>query len=419
MTVGRVVGAKAESVRWRERLFYRKYGYPRIALVAAFGLAYLLVQPGHDQPLGVAEVAFGLASIGLGFGAVRWPLVTVLAEAAVLAGAVRVGDGAVSKVGAAWTLLELALAAPTGRLAIGAGALTVVYLTSSLPDSLGHLPDKLYGTVFAVAGPALVGLHLRALGDLTRQAEERAAERERRRESEHRAGRAAERAAIARELHDLVAHHVASIVLRVDVARRVLPTSDDRMAEVLRDVQDTGSAALADLRGLVAMLRDPEPVPTDPGTSLVDPAGLPDALEAAVVQGRRMGLRVDATVDPAVSRLDAPRALALLRLVQEALVNVAKHAGPADVRLSAGLDDDGVVRLEVRDSGPSGQPATDQSPAPLAGGTGLGLVGMRERVNVFGGDLAAGPEGSGWYLRATLPPTRPHTETAQRSEVAT
>jgi signal transduction histidine kinase len=116
----------------------------------------------------------------------------------------------------------------------------------------------------------------------------------------------------------------------------------------------------------------------------------------AVDTARRSGLAVDADISPSVGRLDAARGLAILRLTQEALTNVAKHAGPtARARLSVAVLD-GNVRWEVTDDGGAGIPDTPP-------GGGHGLTGMRERVEVLGGRLEAGPADGGWRVRTVLP----------------
>jgi signal transduction histidine kinase len=244
-----------------------------------------------------------------------------------------------------------------------------------------------YGAITAVAAPLLFGLYVRSLGELNRQATDRAAH-------ELSRVRAEERAAIARELHDLVAHHVASIVLRVAVARNVLPLDDPRIRQVLDDVHATGSGALADLRRLVAVLRDPTTAPTTP---FVDPEGLAVALRAAVDRSHQIGLAIEAEIDPEVVRLDSRTALAVLRLTQEGLANVAKHAGTtARARLSIQLDS-GRVEFDLLDFG-----GPRPFPTDFPSG-GHGLVGLRERVEVLGGRLRADPTESGWRLNALIP----------------
>jgi signal transduction histidine kinase len=180
------------------------------------------------------------------------------------------------------------------------------------------------------------------------------------------------------------------------VARHVLPGLDPQVTEVLDDVHGTGTAALADLRRLVEVLRDPAGVRDDAALTAITPGSLPAALDAAVDSARRTGLTVEADIDAAVGRIDAVRGFAVLRLTQEALTNVAKHAGTtARARLRVAVTD-GDVSWEVTDDGGG---ATGQSP----GGGGHGLIGMRERVEVLGGTLTAGPCGGGWSVRTVLP----------------
>jgi signal transduction histidine kinase len=246
--------------------------------------------------------------------------------------------------------------------------------------------------------PVLLGLNVRGARLLALQDEQHAAEEQRRRESELRAARADERGAIARELHDVVAHHVASMVLRIAVIRHVLPDTDPRVAEVFDDVHSTGTTALADLRQLVELLRHPDGVRPDAALTAIEPAALPAALQAAADQAERAGLSVDADIAPEVGTLDAVRGLAVLRLTQEALINVAKHASPtARARLTVSVVD-GAVHWAVADDGSPGP----RTPPRVAGG-GHGLVGMRERVEVLGGRLEAGPSGSGWRVSSVLP----------------
>jgi signal transduction histidine kinase len=284
---------------------------------------------------------------------------------------------------------------------IGCGAALVagIYLVpAAVGGTMAEFGAELFGQLIVVGLPVLLGLNVRGSRELARRAEEHADEERRRRESESRAARAAERTAIARELHDVVAHHVASMVLRVGVARHVLPDPDPRVTEVFDDVHGTGSAALADLRQLVALLRDPDAVRGDAGLTAIEPAALPAALAAAVERAMSTGLTVDAAVDESVGHLDAVRGLAVLRLTQEALTNVAKHAGPsARARLTVSVLD-GDVHWQVSDDG-----CRDGVPPERPPGGGHGITGMRERVSVLGGTLDAGPDGSGWTARTVLP----------------
>jgi signal transduction histidine kinase len=182
--------------------------------------------------------------------------------------------------------------------------------------------------------------------------------------------------------------------------------------EVFDDVHGTGSAALADLRRLVAVLRDPDGVRGDAALTAIEPSALPAALGVAVDRARQAGVTVEADIDPAIGSLDAVRGLAVLRLTQEALTNVAKHAGTSALaRLSVSVVD-GAVHWEVSDDGGGWVPAS----LPSTGGH--GVTGMRERVEVLGGQLEAGPVGAGWRVRTVLPATAAAPAPCPRSPAA-
>ncbi len=375
------------------RMFDERHTFARLTLLVVSGIGYLALR---GDTMNRVDVAFAVSAFVAGYALCRWPLVNLLGQAAVFQLALLFGHASpvVPEVGAGWALIELALRSP-GRRPVYLGALLLCDVRLSgehiqVPDTL---PRAVYSLAINVGVPLLLGLNIRAVRQLALQAEERAAEQQRRRQSETRAVRAGERTAIARELHDLLAHHVASMVLRVGVARHVLPQTDPRVTEVFDDLHATGTAVLADLRQLVAVLRDPATVGDDPALASIEPSALPAALRAAV---DRTGLAVAASIDPAVATLDGVRGLAVLRLTQEALTNVAKHAGPgARARLTVAVAD-GAVRWEVSDAGGAVRPTA--SPAP-----GHGLTGMRERVEILGGTLEAGPAGDGWRVRTELP----------------
>ena len=198
-----------------------------------------------------------------------------------------------------------------------------------------------------------------------------------------------ERVRIARELHDVVAHHVSAMGVQAGAARRVLATDADRAADALRHVEQSARDAIGELRSLVVTLRSED----DASGAAPDLDGLPALVAAAGGAGQRVTLAEVGSprpVSPAVG-------LTAYRVVQEALTNARKHAGSAaqvDVRVRY-LD--GAVEVEVSDDG--------YGTASAAGaGTGMGIVGMRERVTAIGGTLEAGPKSRGGYLvRATMP----------------
>ncbi|GIJ80438.1 Signal transduction histidine kinase [Micromonospora phaseoli] len=382
---------------WVGRLFDARDTLVRMGLVVLAGIGYLIfgapVTPTTTQWI-LAVLAF---AVGLAFH--HRTLVNLVAQTALLAAAIcLIDDFMINQVGASWALLELTIRARgTRTIWLAAGLLAAVDLTDSIGDPLPRFLSGVFGLLIEVGIPLLLGLVIRTTRELGQQAYQRAAEEQRRRESESRAARADERSAIARELHDVVAHHVASMVLRVGVARHVLTDLDPRVGAVFDDVHTTGSAALADLRRLVAVLRDPDGVRGDAALTAIEPSALPAALGAAIDRARQAGVTVEADIDPAVGSLDAVRGLAVLRLTQESLTNVAKHAGTSSVaRLSVGVVD-GAVHWEVVDDGHGRVPAT------LPAGGGHGITGMRERVEVLGGRLAAGPDGTGWRVGTVLP----------------
>lgn len=391
-------------MRWLGRLFEQRHTFVRLVLLDLSGLGYLLVLP-HEAAPTPTQWALALTGFTLILVLYRWPVVSFLVQLVLLAAAFwLVDDAVINQVGSSWALLELTLwARRRALIAWGAALLVVTYLAFGIGDSIAELAETAFGLSVVAGLPLLLGLNIRGAHALARQAQEHAEQQRLRQESENRAARADERSAIARELHDVVAHHVASMVLRVAVARHVLPDADPRVVEVFDDVHGTGTAALADLRQLVAVLRDPGAVPGDGGLTAIEPAALPAALRAAVDRAEHTGLSVAAEIAPAVAALDAVRGLAVLRLTQEGLTNVAKHAGPAaQARLSISVAD-GDVHWEVADDG--GLPAPGAADRPVGGRH--GLTGMRERVEVLGGRLEAGPVGPGWRVRAVLPGPRP------------
>jgi signal transduction histidine kinase len=373
----------------------------RMLLLDLSGLGYLLIGPHADQQPTAVQWALAVPAFVSALVLHQRPAVNLLVQVSLLAVAFgAVDDATINRVGASWALLELAMW--SRRLAPvwwASGLLTGLYLAFAIGEPLRKFATEVYGLAVVVGLPLMLGLVIRTTRELGREAAERAAEEQRRRESESREARIAERGAIARELHDVVAHHVASMVLRVGVARHVLPGLDPRVGEVFDDVHRTGTAALGDLRRLVAVLRDPDGVRGDAALTAIDPSALPAALSGAVETARRTGLVVDAEIDDAVGSVDAVRGLAVLRLTQESLTNVAKHAGTATrARLRVAVTDGDLV-WEVSDDGAG--PGAAPAPAPPGGGH--GLTGMRERVEVLGGRLEAGPHGPGWRVRTVLP----------------
>ncbi|MFC7527496.1 sensor histidine kinase [Actinoplanes sp. GCM10030250] len=413
------------------RLFDVRSTFTRMLLLDLSGIAYLLVMcQGQTPPTG-PQWALAVPAFAAGLLLHQRPAINLLVQTVLFAVALAVlDDPTINQVGTAWAIGEVAFWAPRQRYLWGlVGLVAAVYLIFEAPWGGGGITEALVGLCISLGVPVLIGTVGRTTRELSIQAEQRAIEEQRRRESEHRAARAGERSAIARELHDVVAHHVASMVLRVGVAQHVLPGLDPKVADVFDDVHRTGTSALADLRRLVAVLRDPDAVRRDASLTAIDPSALPAALDGAVETARTAGVIVEAEIDPAVGALDAVRGLAVLRLTQEALTNVAKHAGvSARARLRVTVTGADVDWEVVDDGGLSGGPemtpgsgleATPGSGLEATPGSGLeatpggrpeappggrhGLIGMRERVEVLGGALTAGPAGKGWRVATMLP----------------
>ena len=375
------------------RLFDARDTFVRMLLLDLSGLSYLLFGNQAGRAPTPTQWLLAVAAFALALILHRRQLPGLLAQTALLVVAFwLIDDTTINQVGTSWLLLELALWAPRPRILwSGAGLVAAVYLAFTLGRDPSRISGAVFGLFIVIGVPVLLGLVIRTTRELGVQARRRA-------ESESRAARADERSAIARELHDVVAHHVASMVLRVGVARHVLPDVDPRVTEVFDDVHSTGTAALADLRQLVGVLRDPSRR-TDAALTAIEPGALPAALEAAVGTARRAGLTVDTTIAPEAGSLDVVRGLAVLRLTQEALTNVAKHAGPAArANLRVEVRDEDVL-WSVTDDGGGVAPG-------LPSGGGHGLTGMRERVEVLGGRLTAGPAAGGWRVETVLPARR-------------
>ena len=197
---------------------------------------------------------------------------------------------------------------------------------------------------------------------------------------------AAERARIARELHDIVAHHLSVVVLQAAGAR----AAGKPAGPALEKIEHSARQALEETSRLLNVLRDPGEeagLAPQPGT------GDLHALAATV---RAAGVPVNLIIDGDLAAIPAAVDVSVYRIVQEALTNILKHAGPARAEVTIGCEQDAVT-IEVTDNG-TGQPGHG-SP-----GGGHGLAGMRERAAVFGGELAAGPRpGGGYAVRARLP----------------
>ncbi|MFG2291781.1 sensor histidine kinase [Streptomyces sp. NPDC048603] len=390
---------------WIELAFERRFAAIRAVALAGVLIGDFLLR---QSPSGAGEWGLAAAGLVLCLAAGKWAFGALLAQSVLLVAAHELGASTTAslKVLAAVTLFELAVRQSGRRLAAGTAALAMAVAVNRLEDLPGELLPVLYKMGIVAGLPLLLGAYVRVTRDAAVHARQYAEQQELRAEQQLLTARVAERTTIARELHDLVAHHVSSMVLRVGVARHVVAatsTTDPRITEVLDDLHSSAGAALTDLRRLVTVLRAPDRTGPDTG-SLVTAGALPSALESVVEHSRQTGLAVTASVDPRLARLDAVRGLAVLRLAQEGLANAAKHGGPgAHAELTVRVADD-AIHVTIHDDG------AGRARPPASGAPGHGLIGMRERVNLLGGRLDAGPAAQGWRLTAELPALAPDME---------
>ncbi|MFJ8198740.1 sensor histidine kinase [Streptomyces sp. NPDC096152] len=265
---------------------------------------------------------------------------------------------------------------------------------------LGDVAIAVFQTVpFALAW--VLGDSMRTRRAYFAQLEERAARLEKEREAQSKVAVAAERARIARELHDVVAHNVSVMVVQADGAAYVLDAAPDQAKKALETISSTGRQALAEMRRLLGVLR------TGEHQEVGEYVPQPDVgqIEDLVQQCRGSGLPVDFRVEGTPRPLPSGVELTAYRIVQEALTNTRKHGGPdagASVRLV--YFDDGLGLL-VEDDG-KGAPHELYEEGG-ADGQGHGLIGMRERVGMVGGTLDAGPRPGGGFRISVLLPLKP------------
>jgi signal transduction histidine kinase len=253
------------------------------------------------------------------------------------------------------------------------------------------------GVAAVFAGPSLLAW---LLGDSMqwrrgyyRGLEERAVRAERERDAQAQIAVAAERARIARELHDVVAHNVSVMVVQADGAAFALESSPARAREALTAISRTGRQALAEMRSLLGVLRSAD----EPGAELAPQPGV-EQLAGLLEQTRAAGLPVSFAIEGVPRPLPPGSALAAYRIVQESLTNARKHGGPAvTAAVTLRFCEDQLV-IKVTDDGRARAVPAD------ADGLGHGLIGMRERVEVHRGTVTAGPRhDGGWQVTATLP----------------
>ena len=322
----------------------------------------------------------------------RWPLGAVLV--AVVAVVAQEALGGLLTQHAVGALLALILVLYTAGallgerrawLALGLG-LAGVSASAVLPG--GATSDLWFGSIFLVGLPWALGRIVRERSARERAYRERAERVDAEREVHALAAVWGERARIARELHDVIAHSVSVMVLQAGGARMVMGSEPERAEASLRSVERAGRDALAEMRRLLGVLGSEDPQTPAPQPGLADIGDL-------IARTRSAGLSTSLRVDGEPITVPAALDLCAYRIVQEALTNAIKHAGPAhaEVRLRWARD---ALEVEISDDG--------RGAIDVNGASGHGIAGMRERAALYGGTLAAGPDpGRGFSVRAHLP----------------
>ena len=323
-----------------------------------------------------------------------WPVVaTGLVLAAVVFDAATGGN--LSRAGIGWVaviLVGYTAGAHAGRregpiaLVLLLVAMTIVYV--GVAGEKGTAPSEWLWELGLAVAPYGVGRLLRARRRLHAELEDRALALTHEREQRELLAVGAERARIARELHDVAAHSLSVMVIQAGAARSVLDAAPDVAATALSEIATTGRHTIADLRHLLAFL-DTDENPSRGGVSRI--ADL-------VAQARQAGLPVEVEITGTARSLPDSVDFVAYRVVQEGLTNALKHAAGARTRVVVAYED-AALRVEVSDDGHS------RVRHPLSeSGAGQGLQGMRERVEMAGGELTTGPRADGgWTVTARLP----------------
>jgi signal transduction histidine kinase len=355
-----------------------------LGVVAVGLLAFALRDQRPDEP----PAALGFALVVVAGGSLAWRRRAPLTVATIVSAAVATGSllGYWPEFVAMLWIAVYSAAAYTERDRLVRVLLPVAVLTS-VAISVGERWDRGLNWVEILTDLVVTFGVPFLLGRMTFNRRRRIV---REREVATREAVAAERAAIARELHDVVAHHMSVMVVQAGAARAVSGSDPAATAEALRQIEASGRTGLAEMRRLLEVLKaegDGDGRAPQPGLARLDE--LLDAMRAS-------GLPVEAVVEGTPRTLSPGVDLSAYRIVQEALTNALRHAGGASARVLVRYEPDG-LELEIADDGHGPRDELEAS-------GGQGLIGMRERVQLFGGELEAGPRpGGGFLVRARLP----------------
>ena len=368
---------------WRSQLFDVLFAL----VIAPPGINYVLAQSGSSEVLTACYVFLTVLVCAILSQRRRWPLgvlvIVVVLTMPLVADIPRITYYAcviAAYSAAAYSRYRL----PTLAIVL----LLVVLAWEFTRDGMPTVPQQYVGSgVLGIV--TLAGLALWMWRSRAEEGRHRLAETQRAREAELRRAVESERSRIARELHDVVTHNVSVMVIQAGAARRTLDPSEAQVRESLLAVEEAGRTAMAELRNVMGLL-----APADEDAALAPQPGL-DQLEPLVDRVRDAGLPVRLAVTGTPRPVPAGEALAAYRVVQEALTNAVKHASGASATVTVHYGEE-ELRVEIADTG---------GRATGSGGSGRGLLGLRERLAVYGGTLRAGPPliGSGYHVDAVIP----------------
>ena len=343
--------------------------WANVLVAVALGAA-LLPRRRHPVPAGYAFLALLLFSSA----ALTPPEDLTLALFGLLLFPYAIGAYASAEVAAAWL----------------PACFAVILMVTSAHDSALTFADLAFPAMIA-ASSLLAGRAAGGRAELAAELHEAGLRAEEEREGEARRAVAAERRRIAREMHDVVAHSISVMVVQAGGARRILERDPERAEAAAAEIERTGREALLEMRRLLGVLRTPDQ------TGQRAPAPSFDDLNALIGRARAAGLPVELVVKGVPRPLPPGMDLAAYRVVQEALTNALQHAPGARTTVTVGWRAD-ALELHVADRGPGPAPG-EPGAAP-----GQGLIGMRERVALYGGELRTGPRrGGGFEVHVRLP----------------
>jgi signal transduction histidine kinase len=361
-----------------ERLLIRDVRWPAVGVLAAFLLAGAFTRHPHDLALSLIGIVVALAagSLVLGYGPRAALLLALVAGAGVTLDAGNRGNCLAWFGLCVLAFCSVLAAGPRlgGVFLLAAAALLASHIPTRHPD-LGWLP-WIAGVAVSAAAAALIARERRLLTEL-RAAQAGLAER----------SRAEERNRIARDLHDVIAHSLTVSLLHISSARLAVEHEPEEAARGLAEAERLGRESLDEVRSITGLLR------TDADRGTTAPVAAADGIPALVERFRAAGAPVTLSVEGNLAGVPATSGATLYRILQEALTNAAKHAPGRH------------IEVRVRTRGGHAELVVD-SAGPPTSGRGMGLTTMHERAEAVGGSCDAGPGGSGWRVRASVPISR-------------